>query len=540
MRINSILYQSHCAKHASKIRMFMRYRWLVLLIGLLVITTGCQSSRKSSQVKPPAETSSRQTTTRQPSKRQIWVASSSGYLGQTQEKQIPLEIFIEKIGQYLDAERTGSAVRYVCRNPDVAVQALDRILMNSQINEVDRFVAAVYDLRLADYDAQHGWQALLDDQSEQISRYKSLRRRVMDHLDANQYKQAITLTKQLVQTADESGRSVLRLDARELSGSVLLADNRTEPAMMVFRKAATIFEHDQPYRASYLYILLCKMQQQAAPSQSDWQKAAVTAGRLLQGDYPVTDPLLWEAVIKYRPSQCQWPKTVINRMHHMNRLLVELKIPANMQTGSIKAFRQQLESLIWSRIGQWHVQREHYQDALVAFRTAQDLNHHSNSEHHLRLAQARMLMQMEQYQPAAAILTSVAGEADSNSASSATALLGVMQLQRNNLEQAVKLLEQATTSQDSTWPGIADAQGDLGLAQLMLGDEQRGLENLHNAQAIYRSQQDYDRLIESLNNEARYYLNTRNYNQAIEIQGKIDELEGVEIEIQSSKSKIQS
>ncbi len=493
------------------------------LMILVMLISGCRTTGRSGK---SADAGNKTTGTTQPptGERQLWI-SGADYLGQSNEQQLSIDAFSEAVSRYLEAERIGSAIRFVCRHPDTAIRVLDGILLKDQFNDLERFVAAVYDLKMSNPGPDGGRQSLMEDDSDTLSQYKRTRRDVVAHIDAGRYQAAIAQSTELVRIADQADHDILQMDARSLSGSVLIASDRKEAAITAIRHAAEQFHRSEPYRAAYLYILLSKLQESDSPSPADWKMAVASATRLLENNYPVTDPKLWQSIIEHRPDSCQWPRSTIVVMRQMNRSLVELKIPTGPESGSIKAGREQLESLIWSRIGQWHNRRNNYQAALVAYRKAEDLNHYDPSAQQLRLAQARMLVQIEQYQPAANIITTVAATDQPGSVNAATALLGVIQLRRNNLEEAVSLLEQATADETSRWPGRADALGDLGLAYLMLGNEQAGLGKLHNAQDAYRSEKDHDHLIESLNNEARYYLNTRNYTQAIEIQARIDELE---------------
>jgi hypothetical protein len=87
----------------------------------------------------------------------------------------------------------------------------------------------------------------------------------------------------------------------------------------------------------------------------------------------------------------------------------------------------------------------------------------------------------------------------------ALALLGGLKLQSGNTQLGLALLERALSQEPvPEWPERAEAEADLGLAQLMVGNEVQGLERLHGAQRRFEANRQHDLLIRSLWNEGRY------------------------------------
>ncbi|MBM3983100.1 MAG: hypothetical protein FJ304_23075 [Planctomycetes bacterium] len=131
----------------------------------------------------------------------------------------------------------------------------------------------------------------------------------------------------------------------------------------------------------------------------------------------------------------------------------------------------------------------------------------------LAVAQARVLLLLDQRQAASAILVDVAGRPNGRYAPAATALLGAMKLAEGAYDPARKLLLQALAI-PGEWPGRAEADADLGLAYLSSGDESLGLRWLAAAREKFRAAGAVDLLGQSWQNEARYWEATGRASEA--------------------------
>ena len=72
------------------------------------------------------------------------------------------------------------------------------------------------------------------------------------------------------------------------------------------------------------------------------------------------------------------------------------------------------------------------------------------------------------------------------------------------------------------WPERAEAEADLGLAHLLMGDETAGLRWLHQAQATFETSGQYDVLFQSLENELAYLESTRKKDLALAVRQRLD------------------
>ena len=123
----------------------------------------------------------------------------------------------------------------------------------------------------------------------------------------------------------------------------------------------------------------------------------------------------------------------------------------------------------------------------------------------LQIAETRALVRLGQSAAASAMLIGLAGQSDPQIARPAMALLGTLKLSQGAVQQGFNLLHSAV-EEDSTlvWPERTQAEADLGLAYLMMGDEAAGLRWLHGAQQGFESAGQREGLVQSLENEAAY------------------------------------
>ncbi len=107
----------------------------------------------------------------------------------------------------------------------------------------------------------------------------------------------------------------------------------------------------------------------------------------------------------------------------------------------------------------------------------------------------------------AANLTKPAPAVGGDAASAqALAVAGVTQLRQGQLAAGLWLLQRAVEgSPDVNWPNRSQAVADLGLAYLMNGQKEKGLNVLHEAQALFRAEGHFKDLSQSLLNEAMFY-----------------------------------
>jgi hypothetical protein len=202
-----------------------------------------------------------------------------------------------------------------------------------------------------------------------------------------------------------------------------------------------------------------------------------------------------------RPVQVTWPEPVLRRLSELSLL----PAPTEPALPGTDAATAQGECALFACLGLWRYDRNEPQAALLAFKRAETCTVDEAVKERLRLCQAKALFRLEQSGAATAILVELSKRTDSAVARPALALLGGLKLQSGNTQLGMTLLERALSQEPvPEWPERGEAEADLGLAQLMVGNEVQGLERLHAAQRRFEVNKQHDLLIRSLWNEARY------------------------------------
>jgi hypothetical protein len=107
---------------------------------------------------------------------------------------------------------------------------------------------------------------------------------------------------------------------------------------------------------------------------------------------------------------------------------------------------------------------------------------------------------------AANLTRSASGAGGDGVSAHALAVAGVTQLHQGQLAAGLWLLQRAVEdSPDATWPNRSQAVADLGLAYLMNDQKDKGLAELHKAQALFRAEGRFKDLSQSLLNEALFF-----------------------------------
>ena len=479
---------------------------LVLLAGLLstLLVAGCVPVQT---VSTPADRPSVS-----PDAKKVLPGSACLELGETEKPAVTREDFVRKVNELLTGERFNQARILICRYPDVALEALRNATNEQARDGAMQFIAQVHDHQCnpspqpspsgrggatAQSSAQ-GWQAFLQDRAANPSRYAAyaaVRQQFLDLMRSGKVRDALAL-----HLTKDARTPLLAIDAHRLLGEALLLDDKASDAVAAFATALKQAQTDHPYQAAQIMLLLGEAQRRAgknAEGTGAWQQAVLLAAKLLTRPVPVIDPILWERAAYLRPVQCAWPEPVIK----------QLTPPGNNASlpGQPAAMNGLGEAWLWAHIGQWRLDRNEAQAALVALKRAESLSLDQRFQEQIQLSQARAMAQLQQPATAMAILVRLAGKSDSPCASPALAMLGALKLRDGNSQQALVLLKKAVEqSPSTTWQGRGEAEADLALAYLMSGDEDNGLRWLHSGQQKFEAAHDHEMLLQSLENEANY------------------------------------
>jgi tetratricopeptide (TPR) repeat protein len=258
-----------------------------------------------------------------------------------------------------------------------------------------------------------------------------------------------------------------------------------------------------------------------------WQQAIVTAVRLLDAEPPVLDPVLWERLSYLRPINTPWPADVVARLLDREPL-AGIKLPGvDGATASDEAANPaDADVIIWHSIGRWYLDRGHAQAALVSFKRAETSAQDADTRNWLRFRQAKSLIVLGQTSPAMAILVGLLAQKPPAVEAPASALLGSLYVDRGQTPRGLQLLKKGIERGDGlAWHERSEAEADLALAYLSMGDAVTGLDQLHRAQHSFETEGELESLVAALENELKFLEHAKKRKEAGDVKTRLRELE---------------
>jgi tetratricopeptide (TPR) repeat protein len=450
---------------------------------------------------------------------QVKTGGASLLLGEVQQPAASPDKFIRKMDELVTLHRYQSARHLARRYPDVALEVLRNATASQARLVAVQAIAQIHDEQCSQKGEQRPWLALLQDRVAHPDRYADFdetRRQLLSKTQDARARESAQA--RLVKLAP---CPLLEIEARRLLGETLLLEEKPVEAIKPLSTALESARVLQPYQAGQLALLLGEAQRRAGNTDqagSTWQQAVLLTGQMLAGPRPVHDPILWERIASLRPVSSSWPSA-------LGPILSSSDIrPVSLQTAAPSSVD---EASIWTRVGQWRLERGEDHAALLAFKRAESLSADKDAQEQQQLLEAQALFQLDQAPSAMALLARVAEGPVSPRTSQALALIGAMKLKDGGGDQALVLLKRALTEgPESDWPGRAEAEADLGLACLMTGDEAGGLRYLHRAQAQFAAARHQELLVQCLENEVRYLEHKGKKERATEVRKQITACEG--------------
>ena len=230
---------------------------------------------------------------------------------------------------------------------------------------------------------------------------------------------------------------------------------------------------------------------------ASWEKAVQLAAAA-----PVPDPHLWEKISSLQPAKQPWPESLTGSLQNYwtrRGLSHVATTPATAQ------------DLVWFSIGHWHMDRGEPKAALAAFKRAANPASAPLWKEMTELHEAKTLMQLKQAPAAITILDRLAMRDDSPWKRPALAAIGACKFQGGHFQQAEAYLSKAIANLKrgpngavEDFAGSSEAESDLGLTLLALGEEARGLALLHANRQRFAISGRVDALLQDLDNEIRY------------------------------------
>ena len=412
------------------------------------------------------------------------------------------------------------ARRFIHRYPDVAQETLLNAGSDQAPNSVLQWLARAHDEQCGSAGANADWSALLQDRAGHADRYTAY--------DAarRQYRELIHSGKAHEAAALSLPRKVptpfLEIEAWRLQGEALLLAEQPAEAVGAFEAALKRAETGHPYEAAQVMLLLGEAHRRAGKKEDgagSWQQAVVLAGQLLVRPLPVLDPILWERAAYLRPVQSGWPEPVIKQLVPPGSNPVIPGEPPAAKTGLDEAW-------LWAASAAGGSTAASHREAPVAFKRAESLTLDQHFQQQLQLSQAQAMAQLGLSSAAMPLLVHLAGDATCPAACPALAMLGALKLKDGSSQQGLALLQKAVEQGTlSDWPGRCEAEADLGLAYLMVGEDAKGLHWLHIGQEHFGAVHDHESLMQSLDNEANYLEHLKKPDEARRIRQRMKALE---------------
>jgi hypothetical protein len=498
-----------------------------LMVILVVVAASCSST-------PESEWDEFYNAMRTAAPHNIRFGGAGIMLGNAQQAAYTPERFFQKVSNYLKDGRIGAAERFIHRYPDVSLDILRSAGMYMSSWETLSFIGIAFDRLWAHDERGMLWKTLLRDRYDYPDRYIAYdreRKRVMTAMHNGHFQDAYDIDLVSFLPAREDLESTLpprpgvQLDMDAWHIRAVLETLLNQPGQGAESFANAIAESDgkHHYHACYIRVLLANTLRKQGKLQAGamtWAEASSMASTLLKPNRSMGDPTLWETLSYAKPIDLQWPEEVGEAF---NALMV-----GPWDEPSPIFVEATPDRLMHSWIARWRLNRNEGQSSLLAARRAEALSLDPRQRDSARLLQARALVQIGQDAPASSILASLVETNVTEVSHPAYALLGTLSIQSGRTRHGMDLLRQALEGHEEyTWEGQAEAEADLGLANLILNEPEAGLMWLRRAQSYFESINDVGNLLKALQNEWEF----------LDYAGEDDYAEMVEARIEQLKSR---
>ncbi|MCG8651356.1 MAG: hypothetical protein MI861_16065, partial [Pirellulales bacterium] len=389
-----------------------------------------------------------------------------------------------------------------CANP--ADQALVRFIANASSQTVPPTIS---------------WNSLLESFQANAANgnaYKQARSLFVNKLKAGQSTDSEAET--LRDTSLKLNHPLATIDTFRLLALRELVAGRNAWAESLFLQATEVAEqHGDLAQASELWLMVATTahrSEQRTTAKDAWLKAIGYRATLLQQTDRPLDPTFWQRAETQRPKDTPWPSSITPAL-----------LAACQPVGCTLSSQSPAELVLWCAVATALYDDHQPQLALVKYKKAEAFAQDDNIMW-LRIAQGKCLAALGQTHAAAAILSEPTASDRPEIAAAATATMGCAKLRSGAYQQAAELLVKALSNAPNTfWPARSEAEADLALARLILGDTDDGLDALHAAQQTFEMEGNSQSLLQSLENELRILEHEQRAESARSVRNRIREIE---------------
>ncbi len=437
-------------------------------------------------------------------------------LGTTAMAQPDTNQFCDELTTFLTNEKFFSASSLVSKNIGVAEQVLWERYPDETNHGLVLFIAGILS---NDISKDFSWQSLLlsfKTNPVDADLYHGLRRDFANKLKTEEPSQQDS--DQLRIVAQRLNHPLAMVDALRLLALRELVARRNAWAESLFMQAAEMTEkHGDLDRVAELWLMIAtaaNRSQRGPDAEKAWRKAteAQTESMLVS-----TRPLnvnFWVRADEQRTEKMDWPSQT-------SKALLRFSTPIGCQFPP----QSKVDSVLWCAIAAAQYQVGQPQLALVNFKKAETFAS-GDDVMWLRIAQGNCLAALGQSQAAVALLSVPANSDNPTIALASTTAMGSAKLQAGDYYQATQIFTKALSDKRvSHWPARHQAEADLALAQIIVGNTDIGLETLHTVQEKFREQKDTASLLQALENELKSLELEKRDEAAKLVQSKIREIE---------------
>ncbi len=488
----------------------------LLLILVLVPSSGCSVFNFGSdeEKKLDAETSSGDKTETgsnadSPTSKKVRFDGAGLVIGEADSLAYTSESFLKTISSLQAEKQFGSIKNLIHKYPDIALKTLQESDPKTQDRLALHALAISFDAKWCNSNV---WQKYLEDLavgSGKPPRHLRIRNQFWEHLQNDESDKALKL--QLTKSLQRNHGKMIRADFYRLDAIAALMDGRHKRSTDSLEKAISLVSASCPYFTTKLQLLLGEFYRHAGRIDQwrvTWESAVVENSRVVV-EQDSLDPTFWTRAAFLRPAGQGWPNESTENLRSF--IAGQGVISGNSRQLNLTG----PDSVLWLAIGLEHLQRAEGQNAVLAFKKAEAVETDKLTIANLHLFQARAIIAAGQLGPASAILFRIISEYDKQPiADRAKAILGAMKLQNGGVAQGINLLQSAIKTVEG-WPRDERmrAQADYGLALLIGGREQEGLQLLSQVGSEFESIGDFDQAQQCLWNQAKYFEKTGQSNR---------------------------
>ena len=425
------------------------------------------------------------------------------------------EEFCTRLSDLLTQEKHYSAGELISRHSDVAQQVLWQRWTNTTDAEFVRFTANVLSKGAALDGSWNGLLAASKQRPLAAEAYHQARDQFVQKLKAED--PSGDEAEKLRAAAEQLKHPLAMMDALNLLAVRELVAGRGVWAEALFLQAADLAEqHHDAARAADLWLMLsttATRSEKMPAAKEAWNKAVQKRMQHCAASDAPLNARFWIRAEQQRPPSLAWPDEITQTLLDDAR-----------SVGCSLTSQSPAELVLWTAIGSGQYDQGEPQLALVYFKKAEGFASGDNIMW-LRIAQSKCLAALGQ-DHAAALLAGPAASQNPTIAAASAAAMGSAKLQAGTYQQGAQLLNKALNdSLNLDWPSRSNAEADLALAQLIIGETDKGLAALHATQANFQLEGDLTSLLQSLENELSILKLEGRTDDARKVEQRIREIE---------------